>query len=176
MGSSPRSAYDRAMARIGVLTASDKGAAGERVDTSGATIARMAAEAGHDVVRRAIVADDRGLLARQLAEWCDSGECDVVVTTGGTGLTTRDVTPEATRDIGEREVPGIAFALLQDGLQHTPFAALGRGIAVTRGRTLVVNLPGSPRGAAQGMEVLLPLIGHVVELLEGPAEHAAGGP
>jgi molybdenum cofactor synthesis domain-containing protein len=163
------------VARVAILTASDKGAAGEREDISGQTIARMLLEAGHEVVRHDIVADDRALLAEHLRVWADMEICDVILTTGGTGLTPRDQTPEATRDIAERDVPGIPVALIQNGLRHTPYAALTRGVAVTRGRTLIVNLPGSPKAVAQGMDVLLPLLGHVAELLEGPLEHGQGG-
>ncbi len=159
------------MARVAILTASDKGAAGEREDVSGQTIARMVMEAGHEVVRHDIVADDRALIAEHLRVWADMEICDIILTTGGTGLTPRDQTPEATREIGERDVPGIPIALIENGLRHTPFAALTRGVAVTRGQTLIVNLPGSPKAVAQGMDVLLPLLGHVAELLEGPLEH-----
>ena len=159
------------MARVCVLTCSDKGADGERDDESGDVIVRMLHEAGHDVMRRDVVRDDRELIAEHLRLWCDQDLADVVVTTGGTGLTARDVTPEATRDVAEREVPGIVQALVANGLQFTPYAALTRGIAVTRGSTLIVNLPGSPKGVAQGMGVLLPLISHVAELLAGPVEH-----
>lgn len=162
------------MARLAVLTASDKGAAGERADESGETIVRMAREAGHEVMRHDIVADDRELIAEHLRVWADDGLCDVIVTTGGTGLTERDVTPEATRDVAERDVPGIAFALVANGLRFTPYAALTRGLAVTRQRTLIVNLPGNPKAVAQGMDVLLPLLSHVAELLDGPVEHAPG--
>lgn len=159
------------MARIAILTASDKAAAGQRTDESGATIARMAREAGHEVVRQDIVADDRVLIAEHLRVWADDDLCDVIITTGGTGLTERDVTPEATRDVAEREVPGIAYALVANGLRYTPYAALTRGVAVTRGRCLIVNLPGNPKAVAQGMDVLLPLLSHVAELLAGPVEH-----
>lgn len=159
------------MARVAILTASDKGAAGQREDVSGQTIAEMLTGAGHEVVRHEVVADERGLIAEHLRQWADAELCDVILTTGGTGLTPRDQTPEATRDIAEREVPGITIALIQNGLQHTPYAALTRGVAVTRGRTLIVNLPGSPKAVAQGMDVLLPLLGHVAELLAGPLEH-----
>lgn len=159
------------MARIAILTASDKAAAGERTDESGPTIARMAHEGGHEVLRQDIVPDNRALIAEHLRVWADDGLCDVIITTGGTGLTERDVTPEATRDIAEREVPGIAFALVANGLTHTPYAALSRGLAVTRRNCLIVNLPGNPRAAAQGMDLLLPLLSHVAELLAGPVEH-----
>jgi molybdenum cofactor synthesis domain-containing protein len=163
------------MVRIGILTTSDKGAAGARDDTSGDTIARMASGAGHTIAQRAIVPDEREVIAQMLSHWCDNALCEVIMTTGGTGLTTRDVTPDATRDVAEREVPGISTALAVSGLAHTPFAALTRGIAVTRGKTLIVNLPGSPKGTAEGMEVLLPLLEHVAALLAGPVEHDETG-
>lgn len=159
------------MARIAILTASDKGAAGERTDLSGDTIARRVAEAGHQLTRREIVPDDRARLAATLASWADEGIAEVILTTGGTGLTPRDVTPEATRDIAERDVPAIPIALAVAGLQKTPFAALSRGVAVTRGKTLIVNLPGSPKAVAEGLDVLLPLFPHIADLLAGPLEH-----
>lgn len=162
------------MARIAILTASDKAAAGQRTDESGQTIARMAQEAGHEVMRQDIVPDSRALIAEHLRVWADDDLCDVIITTGGTGLTERDVTPEATTDVAEREVPGIAFALVANGLKYTPYAALTRGVAVTRRNCLIVNLPGNPKAVAQGMDVLLPLLSHVAELLAGPVEHGPG--
>lgn len=162
------------MPRIAILTASDKGAAGERDDVSGRLIAERCEEAGHAVVRQAVIPDERALITATLRDWCDTAIADIVITTGGTGLTPRDVTPEATRDIAERDVPAIPIALALAGLQKTPFAALTRGIAVTRGGTLIVNLPGSPKAVAEGMDVLLPLFNHIAELLAGPHEHQAG--
>jgi molybdenum cofactor synthesis domain-containing protein len=164
------------MVRIGILTTSDKGAAGERDDVSGDTIEQRCVDAGHAIAARALVPDDRRTIAGVLASWCDAGTIDVVITTGGTGLTPRDVTPEATRDIAERDVPALPMALAVAGLQKTPFAALSRGVAVTRGRTLVVNLPGSPKAVSEGLDVLLPLISHAAELLAGPVEHDATEP
>lgn len=162
------------MARIAILTASDKAAAGQRTDESGQTIARMAQEAGHEVMRQDIVPDSRALISEHLRVWADDDICDVIITTGGTGLTERDVTPEATTDVAEREVPGVAFALVANGLKYTPYAALTRGVAVTRRNCLIVNLPGNPKAVAQGMDVLLPLLSHVAELLAGPVEHGPG--
>lgn len=159
------------MARIAILTASDGVAAGTRVDEGGALIGRRCREDGHEVVTRAALPDDREGIAMQLASWCDEGVADVILTTGGTGLTPRDLTPEATRDIAERDVPGIPLALAQEGLKHTPYAILSRGLAVTRGSTLIVNLPGSPKGVADGLAVLLPLMPHIAALLAGPVEH-----
>lgn len=162
------------MARIAILTASDKAAAGQRTDESGQTVARIAQEAGHEVMRQDIVPDSRALIAEHLRVWADDDLCDVIITTGGTGLTERDVTPEATTDVAEREVPGVAFALVANGLKYTPYAALTRGVAVTRRNCLIVNLPGNPKAVAQGMDVLLPLLSHVAELLAGPVEHGPG--
>ncbi|MCC7364881.1 MAG: MogA/MoaB family molybdenum cofactor biosynthesis protein [Dehalococcoidia bacterium] len=159
------------MARIAILTASDKGAAGEREDTSGELALDRATAAGHQVVARAILPDSRDAIAAQLRAWCDEATADVIITTGGTGFTERDVTPEATRDIAERDVPGIPIALALEGLKKTPFAVLSRGIAVLRGRTLVVNLPGNPKAVAEGMDVLLPLVPHIAQLLGDAVEH-----
>jgi len=164
------------VARIAVLTASDKAASGERTDESGEIIAAALREAGHDVVEQAVVRDEQWEIAGKLRAWADSGAIDAIITTGGTGLTERDVTPEATREVGERDVPGIAYALIANGLKYTPYAGLTRGVAVTRGATLIVNLPGNPKAAAQGMDVLLPLLTHVAELLTGPVEHERAEP
>jgi molybdenum cofactor synthesis domain-containing protein len=159
------------MARIAILTASDSASAGQRDDRSGDLIQQRAAAEGHVIARRAVVADDRAAIATTLAAWCDAGIADVVITTGGTGLTPRDLTPEATRDIAERDVPGIPIALARSGLDKTPYAALTRGLAVTRKSTLVINLPGSPRAVDEGLDVILPLLPHIAELLAGPVEH-----
>ena len=163
------------MARVAILTASDKGAAGGRVDASGAAIRSRCEGEGHTVVATALLPDDRAALSAQLRRWCDSALADVVITTGGTGFTARDVMPEATRDVAERDVPGIPIALALEGLKKTPFAVLSRGIAVLRGRTLVVNLPGNPRAVDEGMDVLLPLLPHIAQLLAGPLEHRTDG-
>ena len=159
------------MARIAILTASDKASAGEREDRSGQLIENRVRSEGHEVVRREIVPDERATISRTLAEWCDQGLADIVITTGGTGLTARDITPEATRDIAERDVPAIPIALALSGLEKTPYAALTRGVAVTRGKTLIVNLPGSPKAVEEGLAVLLPLVGHIGEVLAGAVEH-----
>lgn len=154
------------MARIAILTASDKGATGAREDLSGNAIAERCTAAGHPVAARTVVPDDRATIARTLAEWADSGIADIVITTGGTGLTARDVTPEATRDIADRDVPGLPILLATEGLKKTPFAVLSRGIAVTRNATLIVNLPGNPKAVHEGLDVLLPLFEHIGRMLE----------
>lgn len=163
------------MARVAILTASDRAAAGEREDASGPAVARRCREAGHDVVEALVVPDDVNAISEALVRWCDGSVADVVITTGGTGLTPRDVTPEATRSVAERDVPALPIALAVEGLKKTPYAALTRGIAVTRGKTLIVNLPGSPKSVEEGMDVLLPLLDHIAELVSGPLEHAGPG-
>jgi len=162
------------MRRAGVLTISDRCAAGEAEDVSGQVLEDALREAGYEVVRRAIVPDERALIAGWLRDACDT--CDLILTTGGTGFAPRDVTPEATREVLEREAPGIAELLRLEGLKKTPFAALSRGVAGIRGRTLIINLPGSPRAVREGLEVLLPLLPHAIELiLEQPTSHSPQG-
>jgi molybdenum cofactor synthesis domain-containing protein len=157
--------------RVALLTCSDKGAAGLRADASGDAAERRITAAGHVLAARAIVSDDREDIANVLRGWCDAGVADIVVTTGGTGLAPRDVTPEATRAVAERDVPGLPVALAIEGLKKTPFAVLSRGIAVTRGRALIVNLPGNPKAVEEGLDVLLPLFSHIGAVLSGPLEH-----
>lgn len=160
--------------RLGILTVSDACAAGEREDRSGAHVETWARERGHSVARRAVVPDDADGITRTLLAWCESGEVDAVLTTGGTGFGPRDVTPEATRPVLEREAPGLAEALRRRGEAATPFAALSRGLAGARGSVVVVNLPGSTGGVRDGIEVLDTLLPHIAALLGGddPAHDA----
>lgn len=155
------------MFRAAVITASDKGYAGEREDVSGRVIREMLAEAGYDVVRYALLPDDRELLAAELRRLCDENAAELVLTTGGTGFSPRDCTPEATLDVAERGVPGIAEAMRAESMKITSRAMLSRGVAVLRGGTLIVNLPGSPKAARENLACILPALEHGLAILTG---------
>jgi molybdenum cofactor synthesis domain-containing protein len=161
--------------RAAILTVSDKGSRGERADTSGDAIAELVTGIGAEIARREIVPDERWRIAQVLREWADAGTFDLIVTTGGTGLAARDVTPEATAEIAERLVPGIGEAMRAEGLRHTPKAMLSRGIAAVRGATLIINLPGSEKGVRESLGAVLEVLPHAVELLRGQTEHPSSG-
>ena len=153
------------MFTLGVLTSSDMGAEGLREDTSGQAIKEIFLELGFSLARYEVVPDEKEIIAARLAEWADSGEVDLVITTGGTGLGPRDVTPEATQSVIGRPVPGISEAMRQAGLRQTPMAMLSRGVSGLRGNCLIVNLPGSPRAVRECLESVVDVIPHALETL-----------
>jgi molybdenum cofactor synthesis domain-containing protein len=159
--------------RAAVLTVSDKGSRGERpVDIGGQTVRETLESLGATVVDYAVVPDERGDIAARLRAWADGGQVDLIATTGGTGLAPRDVTPEATLDVIDREVPGMAEVMRTESLKQTPQAALSRAVVGTRGRTLIVNLPGSPKGARECLQAIAAVLPHAVETVRGHAgEH-----
>lgn len=162
----------RTVFRIGILTLSDKGAAGARIDESGRLLSEMASELG-EIVCYEILPDDQAQISHLLASWADSRRLDLILTTGGTGLSPRDVTPEATQDVIERPVPGIAEVMRLESLKKTPHAMLSRGIAGIRGETLIINLPGSPRAVRENFAVTIPALKHGLAKLAGdPADCA----
>jgi molybdopterin adenylyltransferase len=155
------------MMRAAVVTISDRSHRGEREDTSGPLLGRLLAEMGAQVLETRLVPDEQEQIAVTVASLADGGNVDLIVTTGGTGPAPRDVTPEATRSVIQREMPGLAELLRWDGYRRTPFAVLARGVAGIRSSTLIVNLPGSPRAVREGMEVLAPLLAPAVLLIHG---------
>ena len=163
------------MATFGILTSSDLGARGKRVDTSGQRIREILTSAGFQEMRYEVVPDERSVLEERLRSWSDQDHLDLIATTGGTGLTSRDVMPEATRAVIDREVPGMAEAMRMQTLRHTPLAMVSRSVVAVRGRTLIVNLPGNPNAVQQCLEVLMPAIPHALEMLqEHPPPHGQG--
>ncbi len=155
------------MLTVGILTISDKGALGQRYDESGQTIREILSALDSEVVNYEIVPDELDVICQKLTEWTDSREVDVIITTGGTGLGERDVTPEATMAVIDRVVPGFAEAMRAKSLGKTPMAMLSRATAGVRGHCLIINLPGSPRAVRECLEVVLPAIPHAVDIIKG---------
>lgn len=162
------------MVTVGILTISDRSARGEREDMSGPLLAEAIRSQGWEVVCQEVVPDDLMRIKTILRAWCDSQKLDVILTTGGTGFSPRDVTPEATQAVIERAAPGLAEAMRSVSLKATPHAMLSRAMAGIRGRTLIVNLPGSPKAARENLDVILPVLPHAVQLLTEDPNAEAG--
>lgn len=160
--------------RIGILTVSDRSSRGDRPDLSGPAIEEEVMAQGWIVSQKEIVPDDLPMLKSTLTAWADSGELDILFTSGGTGFSPRDVTPEATKAVVDRAAPGLAEAMRASSLEVTPHAMLSRATAGIRGSTLIVNLPGSPRAAVENLRVILPVLNHAVDLLSDDPEAEAG--
>jgi molybdenum cofactor synthesis domain-containing protein len=160
------------MIRAAVVTVSDSAVAGTREDRSGPALRDRAQALGWTVSAMELAPDECDQIASLLRRLADSGEVAVILTTGGTGVALRDVTPEATRSVIEREIPGLGELMRSQGLKFTPKAVLSRALAGVRGRTLIVNVPGSPKGAVQSLDAIASLIPHIVDLLEGRTEHS----
>ena len=153
--------------KAAILTLSDQGARGERVDLSGPALASWLSGRGVEIARTEIIPDEADLISSKLAEWADGGEFDLILTTGGTGVSPRDVTPEATESVLDRVIPGFGEAMRAASLAKTPQAMISRAVSGVRKRTLIVNLPGSPRGAIENLEAVWPAIPHALKKIQG---------
>ncbi len=161
------------MFNLGILTISDKGWQGQRYDESGKAIRNSPLVLDNSVVKYEVIPDEMDIIANKLAEWADEGKVDIILTTGGTGLGPRDVTPEATLSIVDKVVPGFTEAMRTKAFNATPFAILSRAVAGVRGKCLIINLPGSPKAVRECLEIISPAIPHAVEILRGEVtEHA----
>jgi molybdopterin adenylyltransferase len=161
------------MIRVAVITISDSAVAGTRQDRSGPALVDRMTQLGWQIASTKLVPDEVGEIGAAMSEMADSGEIDLILSTGGTGLSPRDVTPEAARSVAEREVPGFGEVMRAKGRNSTPMASLSRSAAFTRGPALILTLPGSPRGAVESLEAVMDLIPHAVNLLHGRTEHDA---
>ena len=157
------------MLTVGILTISDRGWRGEREDRSGEAIKQVLAALDAHLVKYDIVPDEKDIISQKLVQWADNEGIDLIITTGGTGLSPRDVTPEATLAVVERIVPGFAEAMRAESLKKTPMAVLSRGMAGIRGSSLIINLPGSPKAVRECLDVILPALPHAIEVLKGEA-------
>jgi molybdopterin adenylyltransferase len=170
----PAKKKDEMTINVGILTVSDRSAKGERADLSGSALAEIANHQGWSLAAKSIVPDDIDRISAILIEWVDVRKVDLILTTGGTGFTARDVTPEATRLVIQRETPGLTEAMRSQGMKKNPHAILSRAVAGIRQKTLIVNLPGSPGGASESLEVILPVIPHAIQLLQNNPDSEIG--
>lgn len=161
------------MYRVAILTASDQGAAGLREDISGAAAKEMMEHAGYQVTIQKILPDEQAQLAETMRKICDENLADLILTTGGTGFSPRDCTPEATLEIAQKQVPGLSEAMRAYSMQITPRAMLSRGVSVIRAQTLIVNLPGSPKGVKENLSCILPALQHGLDILTNRARECA---
>lgn len=161
------------MLKVGVITASDKGSRGEREDLSGALLKELVKEVDGEVVAYIVLPDEQQLLAEKMREWADELSLDLILTTGGTGFSLRDVTPEATKDVADRMVPGIPEVMRYESYKITPKAMLSRAVAAIRKRTLIVNMPGSPKAVKECWQAILPALPHGIQILKGEASECA---
>lgn len=159
--------------KAAILTLSDKGSRGERVDASGPALSAWLAERGVETARTEIIPDEAELITAKLVEWADSGAFDLILTTGGTGVSPRDVTPDATMKVIDRLIPGFAEVMRMKSLLKTPNAMISRAVAGIRGQTLIINLPGSPKGAVENLEAVWPAVPHAVEKIQGDTRDCA---
>jgi molybdopterin adenylyltransferase len=159
------------MIKVAVLTLSDKGSKGQREDTSGPAIERLIRKIGAEIVHSEILPDETSLIKKKLLSLCK--KADLILTTGGTGVSPRDVTPEATKEVIQYEIPGIAEAMRAASLKKTPYAMISRAVAGVRGGTLIINLPGSPKAVKENLSVILPVLRHTIEKLQGSTEECA---
>ena len=158
---------DSTIVAYAVLTSSDKGSTGKRTDTSGDAVVEMMQNAGHTLVARTILPDEFNELSEQIIAWSDAGEADLILTTGGTGLSSRDVMPEVTKSLIEFDIPGMAEAMRSESLNVTKMSMISRAVVGVRGSTLIINLPGSTAGVTDNLAVVVPVITHAVEVLQG---------
>ena len=161
------------MYRVGIITASDKGSKGERVDESGPKIKEIVSGFGYEVVYYKVLPDDKDTISSEMKQLCDENKVDLILTTGGTGFSKRDNTPEATLEIAEKLVPGISESIRSYSMQFTKKAMLSRGVSVIRKETLIINMPGSPKAVKESMECIMPALNHGIDILKGSASECA---
>jgi len=159
------------MIKIGILTCSDKGSKGKRIDTSGPAIKEIVKEIGGEVIKYEIVPDAQKIISERLKNWSDEVKLDLIFTTGGTGLSERDITPEATEEVIDRKVPGFSEIMRFSGFKNTKHSILSRGVSGLRKKTLIINLPGSEKAVRENLKIILPSIPHAIEIIHGKTEH-----